>query len=328
MRRRLYVGAAVAACLFGLFFARSSRAQTGPASQAPGDYDPNFNYDCDRACLNGFVDQYLAALVAHDPSRLPLAREVKFTENGQVLKRGEGLWGTASGLGAYKIYADDPQAGQVMFMGVLQENGSPIILCLRLKVELRHITEIETVVTRKEAGGLARPEALVDKPIFSATVPPAERRSRQNMIAIANSYFSAIEKGHASYVPFDKDCNRVEDGTQTTNNPDLDRGNPNGTFRLGCEAQIKLRAFQPDTLIRDRRFLVVDEERGLVFVFGFFDHDATLRSYTLADGRTVQQTRTAPWTWQIAELFKIQDGKIMRIEALVNAVPYGMKPGW
>jgi hypothetical protein len=328
MRRRIFISAAITACFCGLVFAQSSKAQTASATQAPSDYDPKFNYDCDRACLNGFVDQYLAALVAHDPSRLPLARDVKFTENGQELKLGDGLWGTASALGTYKVYADDPQAGQVVFMGVLQENGSPIILCLRLKVELRRITEIETVVTRKEASGLARPEALVEKPIFSETVPPAERRSRENMIAIANSYFSAIEKGHASYVPFDKDCNRVEDGTQTTNNPTLGRGYPNSTFRLGCEAQIKLRAFQPDTRIRDRRFAVVDEERGLVFVFGFFDHDARLRSFTLADGRAEKQMRTAPWTWEIAELFKIQDGKIMRIEALVNAVPYGMKAGW
>ena len=328
MRRRLLIGAAITACLCGLFLARSSKAQAVSATQAPSDYDPNFNYDCDRACLNAFVDQYLAALVAHDPSRLPLARDVRFTENGQELELGDGLWGTASGLGTYKIYADDPQAGQVVFMGVLQENGSPIILCLRLKVELRRITEIETVVTRKEASGLARPEALVEKPIFSETVPPAERRSRQNMVAIANSYFSAIERGHASYVPFDKDCNRVEDGTQTTNNPALGRGDPNSTFQLGCEAQIKLRAFQPDTRIRDRRFAVVDEERGLVFVFGFFDHDARLRSFTLADGRVEKQTRTAPWTWEIAELFKIQDGKIMRVEALVNAAPYGMKAGW
>lgn len=329
MRKTFLIIGAMAACMFGPVFAQSSNAQKAPAAQAPGDYDPNFNYDCDRACLNGFVDQYLAALAAHDPARLPLAREVKFTENGQALRLGDGLWGTASGLGSYKIYADDPQAGQVLFMGVLQENGAPVILCLRLKVELRQISEIETVVARKEAGGLARPEALVEKPIFSETVPPAERSSRENMIAIANSYFSAIEKGHASYVPFDKDCNRVESGTQTTNNPSLNPpGGSTGTFGLGCAEQIKLRAFQPDTLIRDRRFLVVDEERGLVFAAGFFDHDATLRSYTLADGRTVQQTRTAPWTWEIAELFKIRDGKIMRIEALVNAVPYGMKPGW
>jgi hypothetical protein len=42
----------------------------------------------------------------------------------------------------------------------------------------------------------------------------------------------------------------------------------------------------------------------------------------------VNQTRTAPWTWEIAEMFKIQNGKIMRVEALVNTGIYGMKSGW
>lgn len=323
-KQRLTVGA-VAVLVMSLLSGRASRAQ------AEKDvYDPNVSYDCDRACLNGFVDQYLAALVAHDPARLPLARDVKFTENGQALKLGDGLWGTASAVTTHKIYADDPQAGQVLFLGALQENGAPIILALRLKIEIRRITEIETVVTRKEAGSFARPEAFVEKPIFSETLAPPERRSRQNMIAIANSYFSAIERGHGEkFVPFDKDCNRVESGVQTTNNASANLGGTaNSTLGLGCAEQIKTGQFQPDSAIRDRRFLVVDEERGLVFVFGFFDHDATLRSYKLTDGRTVQQTRTAPWTWEIAELFKIQDGKIRQIEALVNAVPYNMKPGW
>jgi hypothetical protein len=301
-----------------------------PSTRAPADYDPNFNYDCDRSCLNGFVDELLAALVAHDPSRLPLGREVKYTENGQMLRLGDGIWGTASSLPTYRIYADDPQAGQVMFMGVLEENGAPVIVCFRLKVELRQISQIEAVVSRKEPGSLARPENLVQpNALFSEMLTPAQRRSRQNMIAIANSYFNAIEKGHASYVPFDTNCNRIESGVQTTNSPP--QNPPPGAVSvlgLGCADQIKTRNFQPDTLIRDRRFAVIDEEHGLVFVLGFFDHDATLRSYTLADGRTIKQTRTAPWTWEIAEMFKIQDGKIMRVEALVNPVPYGMKSGW
>jgi hypothetical protein len=304
-------------------------AQTQSA-RPPADYDPNFNYDCDRACLNGFVDDFLGALVAHDPSHLPLSREVKYTENGQVLRLGDGIWGTASSLPTYRIYADDPQTEQVMFMGVLEENGAPVIFCVRLKIELHEIAEVEAVVSRKEPGSLARPENLVQpNPIFSQTLTPGQRRSRQNMIAIANSYFSAIEKGHASYVPFDNGCNRIESGVQTTNRPPE---NPQpgsvSVLGLGCADQIKTRNFQPDTLIRDRRFAVIDEERGLVFVLGFFDHDATLRSYTLADGRTVKQTRTAPWTWEIAEMFKIQDGQIMQVEALVNPAPYGMKSGW
>ncbi len=318
---------AAALLIVGALAASSALAQS---SVPPADYDPNFNYDCDRACLNTFLDQVLAAMAAHDSSSLPLARDSKYTENGQLLRIGDGFWGTASGSPTYKIYADDPQAGQAMFMGVLPENGAPVILCVRLKVELHRIAEIEAIVARKEGGSIARPENLVTpNPIFAEALPPAQRRSRQNMIAIANSYFNAIEKGHASFVPFDKDCNRVESGVHTTNSP-LQNPQPGAVsvLALGCADQIKTRNFQPDTLIRDRRFAVIDEERGLVFVLGFFDHDATLRSYTLADGRTVKQTRTGPWTWEIAEMFKIQDGKIMRVEALVNTGIYGMKSGW
>ena len=303
----------------------SARAQ---AAAPPADYDPNFNYDCDRTCLNAYLDQVIAAMVAHDASTLALARDVKYTENGQLLKIGDGFWGTASGLPTYKIYADDPLAGQAMFLGVLPENGAPVILCVRVKVELRRISEIEVLVARKEPGSIARPENLVTpNPIFAAAVPVEQRRSRQNMVAIANSYFSSIEKGHASYVPFDANCNRIESGVQTTNNQQA-ATNPDSVLGLGCADQIKTRNFQPDTLIRDRRFAVIDEERGLVFVLGFFDHDAQLRSYTLANGHTVKQPRTGPWTWEIAEMFKIQDGKIMRVEAVVNTGMYGMKSGW
>jgi hypothetical protein len=315
---------ATAMLIVAALAASSVRAQ----SATPVDYDPNFNYDCDRGCLNGFLDQVLAAMAAHDSSSLALARDVKYTENGQLLKIGDGFWGTASGPPTYKIYADDPQAGEAMFLGVLPENGAPVILSLRLKIELRRITEIEVLVARKEAGSIARPENLVTpNPIFAEAVLPAQRRSRQNMIAIANGYFNAIEKGHASFVPFDANCNRIESGVQTTNNSQA-ATNPDSVLGMGCADQIKTRNFQPDTLIRDRRFAVIDEERGLVFVLGFFDHDATLRSYTLADGRTEKQTRTGPWTWEIAEMFKIQDGKIMRVEAIVNTGMYGMKSGW
>ncbi len=53
--------------------------------------------DCDRACLNGFVDKYLAAVVAHDPSKLPHTANVKYSENNVMLHLGDGLWATADG---------------------------------------------------------------------------------------------------------------------------------------------------------------------------------------------------------------------------------------
>src|SRR5271170_5746312 len=221
---------AAALLVFATLASVAARAQS---SAPPADYDPNFNYDCHRACLNGYLDQVLAAMAAHDSSSLPLARDVKYTENGQLLKIGDGFWGTASGSPTYKIYADDPQAGQAMFMGVVPENGAPVILCVRLKVELHRIAEIEALIARKEGGSIARPENLVTpNPIFAEVVLPAQRRSRQNMIAIANSYFSAIEKGHGSFVPFDANCNRIESGIQTTNNTAA-ATNPNSVLGMG-----------------------------------------------------------------------------------------------
>jgi hypothetical protein len=37
---------------------------------------------------------------------------------------------------------------------------------------------------------------------------------------------------------------------------------------------------------------------------------------------------TSPWTWELAEMFKIEKGKIRRIEAILERAPYGMNSGW
>ena len=76
-----------------------ARAQTTPAGS------------CDRACLNRIADAYIAALVAHDPSKAPMAPVVTFTEQAQVLAVGEGLWKTAAeGPTTFKIPVADPGA--------------------------------------------------------------------------------------------------------------------------------------------------------------------------------------------------------------------------
>jgi len=179
-------------------------------------------------------------------------------------------------------------------------------------------------VARKDTTSFLNTDNLKEPPpIFLETVLAADRPSRAEMVSIVGKYFDGIEQGNGDIVPFDKDCVRIENGIQTCPGS---ASSPLGA--LSCGAQLSTKIFTYIQSVSPRRFPIVDEERGLVFVSTFFDHDATLRSYTLADGRTVQQTRTAPWTWEIAELFKIQDGKIMRIEALVNTAPYGMKSGW
>jgi hypothetical protein len=71
---------------------------------------------CGRACMVALPDQYLAALVKHDPSGLPLSRGVRFTENTAEIRVGDGLWvGASEAPTTFKIYAIDPASNQIGF---------------------------------------------------------------------------------------------------------------------------------------------------------------------------------------------------------------------
>ena len=269
---------------------------------------------CDRECLEGFVNQYLAALAARDPSKLWFASDVKFTENTAKLKVGEGFWVTANGMGKFKLYFAEPEAGQVGFIGTMKEWDNPVIFCLRLKVSGGKIAEVEDFVVR-DADAAKKLDAMSPNPTFLKAVPAAERATRDDLIKTANMYFSGLQNNDGKGVyPFAADCNRVENGTQTTNNPDASKGGPpsNGTMLLsmGCEAQFKTGFFKIVTRIRDRRWVIVDRERGLAFAFTFFDHAGTVKTITLTDGSTFPATLRHPLTWEVGELFKIEDGKI------------------
>jgi hypothetical protein len=291
---------------------------------------------CDRSCLDGVVDRYLQALVAHDPKRAPLADAVRFTEDGQVLQLGDGLWGTIGGLGNYRHVFEDPQSGNVGFIGTVLEAGDLTILALRLKVQRGKIEEIESFVTRNQrltVLGIPHLEATSrPEEIWLSNIAPAKRATRQQLIDTANMYFSGLQNndGHGVY-PFAEDCNRIENGFQTTNNAQPPPGVPAGGYNiwaLGCKAQFESGFLRFVTRIRDRRFLIVDPERGVVFSFVFFDHSGTVPAVTLTTGQTIPQTIKAPLTWELAEAFKIEDGKIRRVEAALTRAPYGMRPGW
>ncbi len=102
-----------------------------------------------RVCYQRLVDDYLAALVAHDPSRIAFAADARFVENVKATKIGDGLWKSASAVPTtFKLYVPDPISGQVGFMGVMQEGGKPILLGLRLQVFEGHVIQAEHVIAR------------------------------------------------------------------------------------------------------------------------------------------------------------------------------------
>ena len=309
---------------------------------------------CDRACLNGFVDRYIDAVVAHDPSRLPVTKFVKFTENGQHLELGDGLWRTATGKGAYKFYIDDPHTGQVGFLGTLQEAAQPVIIALRLKIDNQKISEIETILGRGQMaqGGAANLEKLGSpRAAFLLDLPTADRVSRLDLIKTANKYFTYMQQndGKADYSFFADDCNRLENGMQSTNNltpmpsltasgaprpapsPKYDPAAKPMMYSAGwsCKDQFRSGLLHFVSWIRDRRYPVVDEEKGIVFSLVFFDHQAgDTRTFETPDGRTVTAGPTTPFTWEIAEIFKVRGGQLHEIEAVLNQGTYGMCSGW
>jgi hypothetical protein len=301
------------------------------------------NGTCDRACLEGLVDQYLDAVTAHDPKLVPLAKNVKFTENGQKLLIPDGLWSSMVGKGTYRLFVDDPQAGSVAFIGTIKEEGrtasEPVagVIALRLKVDHGQISEAETFVVRNPMTAERLEKIGTPNHLFLEAVPEAQRMSRADLIKTANMYFSGMQQNDGKGVyPFTDDCNRIENGMQTTNAP-LKEGQTkpdpatatNYSSAWGCKEQFQSGLLHFVTRIRDRRYVAVDQERGLVFSFTFFDHSAgKTRHFETPNGRAVVAGPTQPWTWEIAELFKVENGKLRQIEAVLDRAPYGMTSGW
>jgi hypothetical protein len=139
-------------------------------------------------------------------------------------------------------------------------------------------------------------------PMFTTAIPQNERASRAELIETANYYFTGLENNDGKgYYPFTDDCVRFENAVDV-----LARSNPRTTCRKQFEESLKGIVDR----VRDRRFVAVDRERGIVFSFAFFDH------------------HRINWTWQIAELFRIEKGQIRRIEAIFHQAPFGMPSGW
>ncbi len=286
---------------------------------------------CDRACLNQTVDNYLAALVAHDPSRVAFAANVKFVENTVPMKPGEGLWKTASGIPTnFAIYVPDPTAQQVGFLGVMREGDKPILLALRLKLVNGKITEAEHLLARNlSERSLANLQA--PRPGLLAWVPVGERVPREQALKIGASYYDALTTANGKAAPFADDCVRRENGMQTTSNTPPPATPGFGTFgAMGCSAQLDTGIMSYIKRIEPRRVWIVDEETGLVFGLSQFRHPMEEKTLKIVGvpGIDHWDMNFKPFDLPAAHIYKIRGGKIHEIEAMGFTMPYNSKTGW
>ena len=279
----------------------------------------------DRAALYGALDHYLAALGRKDPGAVNWSPDPFITENNVRLKPDDGLWGTIERLGDYRLMFADEATRQVGYFGTVVEPKDESAYTVRLGLDERgRVAEVETVVVRQvDSSPRFDNQRFWDKPILNAKAEAPV--SRAEMIALSDGYFATLQLNDGTIrTRFHPDCNRVENGVQTTSNPDFFVP----VAALGCEAQFRLGYYRYDDRLRGRRFPLVDEERGLVLAFGFIDHCGRLDDYMLADGTPVKSHIRRPHTFYLGELFKIDHGMICQIEANFITVPYHMPSPW
>jgi hypothetical protein len=325
------------------------KGKGGPGGPPPA---PVPSIPCDRACLLEIADQYFAALVAHDPSKVSFATNAKFVENSAKLKPGEGLWTTASAApSAFKILVPDPVSGQVGFIVVLKEKPAPgtvpaappagaakgkgpaapaldangnrdVLLGGRLKIVNKQITEAEHL--RVVANN---PNLVTPRPKLLAEVPAAQRNDRETLLAAGRAYYDALDNSMGSLAPFADDCERHENGMNTTAN-------------AKCGPQLNTHTFDYIDTINNRRVEIADPVTGLVIGFSHFRHPMDRKTFRVydtdgkprnnPDGTPMMRdmTTTNPFDLPAAHIYKVTGGQIHEIEAVGFSLPLNSKTGW
>jgi hypothetical protein len=294
----------------------------------------------DRAALLKLADDYFAAVVAHDPSRVALASDVKIVENVARIKPREGLWKTASaGPTAFKIVIPDPVSQQVGGIVVMQRENMPVQVGFRLKVAGGKVAEIEQIVAPMRNAN--DPNLQTVRPAIPMEVPYEYADSRGRLIWMAKSYYDALDNNNGSLAPFASDCERRENGMRTApvGGPSLGGAGipgqaPRPASLLGlqdCATQLNTGTFQYIKTIDNRRVEIADTVTGLAIGFSHFRHPMDQKVFKIVGvpGREVSDmSNQRAFDMPALHIFKIWGGQIHEIEAVGITVDYNSPTGW
>lgn len=255
---------------------------------------------CDRECLLGFMNRYLEASATHNPSAIPVSLTANIRENTIPVELGKDAWAKITALKSKQEFAD-AETGQVFFWGAVEMDGGPAAMSVRLKVENRKITEIETVLNNGPEGLFNSDWLLEQDVLYESPLPPDRVSTREAMIKVVDNYWEAVGIHNASVASFSRRCVRYENG----------RGNPSIAPGETSACSGGLANFKGQQTI-ERRYPVVDVERGVVISYTFIQH----------------QERNPQQALYISSVAKIVDGKLRELDAVNYTVPFPATAGF
>lgn len=259
--------------------------------------------ECDRACLTGMMTQFVDALVAHDASTLPLADDVRYTEDSRNAELGQGIWQSVTSDGRFRQDYVDTRRQVIGSHVLLHEDDVQVLYSALLYVDGMEITGIETLVQRVGPDGRFQPTEL-GSPIrkMNDPVPAGMKDSREEMVRIALTYPEGLRVGNFTDggTPFSDDAYRVENGVITADQTDARR-----------------RMYEQNIIVHPGiipSVAAVDEENGTVLLWMNFGH--TGDSYGVGNALVT------------FEAFKIWGGEIHSINAFFKGLPISTARFW
>lgn len=243
---------------------------------------------CDRACLKTTLDTYIKAILKHDPTAAPLSLGYRHTENAVLKKLGEGAWKSITAIGNPDRRYYDPSTQQAAFFGTMNEGAEATVVTLRIHVANRKVDEGEWYIARKIAAGIngfdpnGVPQAYAFSPEFLAQIPPEQRvvpakdrLTREELVAITNSYFDAITGHDGTLAMAHAGCSRQENGARAGGDPTRRAGAtaplppPAPGGRGGGDCVSGLQNFNLQN-VQARRYPMVDVEAQIVLAYAVF----------------------------------------------------------
>jgi hypothetical protein len=281
---------------------------------------------CDEACLLALADQTLEAIADQDFRRLPWAEPVLFTENNVPLMIGDGWWGSAGEQTGRKAFATaDEETGNVVWFGTIWDHDEPSYGAIRLRAPRGRIEEIEVIAARTPWPiPFGDPTQFAISEEVQQPVAADAQRSRERLIDLADNYLATKQRNNGALLAdFAEDCAMMENGVQITS-AELDVE----PRQADCASVFEAGLFAPVDRIRDRRFPVVDPERGLVLAISVQDLPASQTTIRTAGGQNASLQRTYPMSRLVAELVRIEGDEIVRSEGVAASLPYYMPTPW